>query len=57
LKIQNAGKDEKIEVLNLNENGIYIGKFTLKGVEYPVAGYSLLFGVDAIPHSTSQKAI
>lgn len=47
-KIQNAEKDEKIETLNLNENGIYIGKFTLKGVDYPVAVYSEKTTIDNI---------
>ena len=39
-KIQNAGKDEKIASMSLNEKGIYIGKYTLEDVEYPIAVYS-----------------
>ncbi|MFW6222412.1 MAG: hypothetical protein ACOC3T_02245, partial [Bacteroidota bacterium] len=39
-KIQNAGDGEKIETINLSENRIYIGKYTVDETEYPVAMYS-----------------
>lgn len=39
-KIQDAEKDKKIEKMSLNEKGIYIGKYKLDDVEYPIAIYS-----------------
>ena len=39
-KIQNAEKGKKIEKMSLNEKGIYIGKYKLDNVEYPIAVYS-----------------
>jgi putative chitinase len=39
-KIQKAVNGEKIETLRLKAKGIYLGKFTIDGVEYPMAVYS-----------------
>jgi len=39
-KIQKAEKGKKIEKMTLKAKGIYIGKYTLDGVEYPIAVYS-----------------
>ena len=47
-KIQDADKDEKIPTISLNEKGIYIGKFTLNEVEYPIAVYSEKSRIDNI---------
>jgi len=39
-KIQKASKGEKIERMTLKAKGIYIGKYKLNDVEYPIAIYS-----------------
>ena len=47
-KIQIAENGKKIERLSLNEKGIYIGKFKLESVEYPIAIYSEKATIDNI---------
>ncbi|QKG80888.1 M23 family metallopeptidase [Tenuifilum thalassicum] len=40
LKIKEASGGKKIDTLNLATKGIYVGKYKIDGVEYPVAIYS-----------------
>jgi len=40
LKIKGASGGKKIDTLNLATKGIYVGKFKIDGVEFPVAIYS-----------------
>jgi len=47
-KIQNAENGKKIERMSLNDKGIYIGKFKLNDVDYPIAVYSERATIDNI---------
>jgi predicted chitinase len=47
-KIQNAENGKKIERMSLNDKGIYIGKFKLEDVEFPIAIYSEKASIDNI---------
>ncbi len=47
-KIQDAEKGKKIASMSLHEKGIYIGKYKLDEVEYPIAIYSEKATIDKI---------
>jgi hypothetical protein len=47
-KIQKADKGQKIEKMQLKKNGIYVGKYKLDDVQYPIAIYSEKDQIDGL---------